>query len=147
MGQVMLRTRLRMRRRGTLRHRVLRLVPSSASPRCGRGRPTPSPPARPRANVAVRLFCPPHTHPHTPKIDNGGKSIQGRCVSTTMPLGAVLVFSLKIYIMGQVMLRTRLCMRRHDTPRRRLLQLVPGMTSPGWGRWGPNTLPPGSASG
>ena len=29
------------------------------------------------------------------KIDNGGKFIQGRCVSTTMPLGAVLVLPLK----------------------------------------------------
>ena len=85
-----------------------------------------------RLTGAVRLFCfPPHA-PTNPKIDNGGKSIQGRCVSTTMPLGAVR---------GQVILRTRLRMRRRGTPRRRLLRLVPGSASPGWGRGVPTPLP------
>ena len=56
-----------------------------------------SPSARPRANAVVHSFDRhsavilfPPTRTHAPlKIDNGGKSIQERCVSTTMPLGAV----------------------------------------------------------
>ena len=146
----MLRTRLRMRRRGTLRRRLLQLVPGSALPGWGREGPDPLPYRLilaltrqcARLTGAVWLFCcpphaPPHMHPHTPKIDNGGKSIQVRCVNTTMPLGAVR---------GQVMLRTRLRMRCPGKPRRRLLRLVPSSASPGWGRGVRTPRPPGSAS-
>ena len=69
--QVMLRTRLRMRRRGTPRRRLLRLVPGSASPGWGRGVPPPAPPARPLANAEVRSFDRRRAvilfpHPHAP---------------------------------------------------------------------------------